>query len=73
MIGVQSIKVRSVYTSHTAEDKLAGPPKYCNAKILSDFFPFHLAKSYEVTVLGESLSVAAHNFRAQSKRHTGKH
>jgi hypothetical protein len=26
MIGVRRIKVRSVYTAHTAEDKLAGPP-----------------------------------------------
>lgn len=38
MIRVQSIKVRSVYTAHTAEDKLVDPPRYCNDKIISVIF-----------------------------------
>lgn len=70
MIRVQSIKVRSVYTVHTAEDKLADPPRYCNDKIISVIFFFHFtwAKSNEVTVLNDSLSATAHNFSARGKR-----
>lgn len=38
MIRIQSIKVRSVYTVHPAEDKLVDPPRYCNDKIISVIF-----------------------------------